>query len=287
VLSGVVILGGIRSIGRFTGLFVPVMLLAYCFGAIWVIVAHVPELPAAIGTVFSNAFTGTAATGGFAGALIASTIRYGVARGMFSNEAGLGSGAIAAAAAQTRHPVRQAMVSMTQTFIDTLVVVTCTGLAIVVTGSWTSGTTGAELTRSAFQAGLPGEWGGALVTLGICFFAYSTLIGWGYYGERTIERLLGRRVILPFRLLFVAAIYVGSVQSLETVWAFADIANGLMALPNLIGVLLLSGLVVRETRAFFARPGWRDLDDEPADSDGVGPDDVAAPVPRGSATLAE
>jgi alanine or glycine:cation symporter, AGCS family len=159
------------------------------------------------------------------------------------------------------------MVGMTQTFIDTLVVVTFTGLAIIVTGAWTSGETGAEMTRAAFQDGLPGEWGGVVVTLGICFFAYSTLIGWGYYGERNVERLFGTRAITPYRILFVAAIYVGAVQGLELVWTFADIANGLMALPNLIGLLLLSGLVVRETREFFARDDWREIVERPEESD--------------------
>jgi alanine or glycine:cation symporter, AGCS family len=255
--AGVVILGGIRSIGRFTALFVPLMVIAYILGATWVIAAHIEAVPGALAMVFRDAFTGTAATGGFAGAGLAAAIRFGVARGIFSNESGLGTGGIAAASAQTTSPVRQALVSMTQTFIDTLVVVSFTGLAILVTGVWTSGETGALLTRMAFERGLPGEWGGIVVTLSVAFFAFSTLLGWAYYGERNMDRLFGRAAVVPYRLVFVLVIFAGAVQELELVWTFADIMNGLMALPNLIGLLVLSGLVLRETRAFFARPAWR------------------------------
>jgi len=221
-------------------------------------VARGGALPATIALIFSDAFTGTAAAGGFAGASVAAAMRFGVARGIFSNESGLGTGGIAAAAAQTSHPVRQALVSMTQTFIDTLIVVSATALVILVTGSWTSGQTGAPLTSLAFSRGLPGEWGGIVVTLGVVFFAYSTLIGWAYYGERNAETLFGRRSVAPYRLVFVLAVYVGAVTELELVWTFADIMNGLMALPNLVGLLLLSGLVARETKAYFAQPDWRD-----------------------------
>jgi AGCS family alanine or glycine:cation symporter len=257
--AGSVILGGIRWIGRFAALFVPFMVLVYILGATWVIGAHVAALPGALALVFADAFTGTAATGGFAGATVAAAIRFGVARGIFSNESGLGTGAIAAAAARTSDPARQALVSMTQTFIDTLVVVSFTGLVIIVTGAWTSGETGAVLTRTAFQMGLPGGWGGIIVTMSVAFFAFSTLVGWAYYGERSMDRLFGRAAVTPYRVAFVAAIFVGAVQELEVVWTFADIMNGLMALPNLVGLLLLSGLVVRESREFFSRPGWRDI----------------------------
>ena len=257
--AGSVILGGIRWIGRFAALFVPFMVLVYILGATWVIGAHVAALPGALALVFADAFTGTAATGGVAGATIAAAIRFGVARGIFSNESGLGTGAIAAAAARTSDPARQALVSMTQTFIDTLVVVSFTGLVIIVTGAWTSGETGAVLTRTAFQMGLPGGWGGIIVTVSVAFFAFSTLIGWAYYGERNMDRLFGRAAVTPYRVAFVAAIFVGAVQELEVVWTFADIMNGLMALPNLVGLLVLSGLVVRETRAFFSRSDWREI----------------------------
>ena len=259
VAAGIVILGGIRWIGRFAALFVPFMAIAYIIGATWVIVANIDALPTAIATVFTDAFTGTAATGGFAGATVMMVIRFGVARGIFSNESGLGTGGIAAAAARTSNPVRQAMVSMTQTFLDTLVVVSFTGLSIIVTGAWTSGEDGAVLTRLAFEEGLPGEWGGIIVTLAVAFFAFSTLLGWAYYGERNMDRLFGRAAVTPYRLVFVVVIFIGAVQELEVVWTFSDIMNGLMALPNLIGLLIMSGMIVRETRAFFAEPNWREM----------------------------
>lgn len=254
--AALVILGGIKSIGRFTSAFVPFMAILYIAGATIVLIVHVTDIPAAIGLIFTDAFTGTAATGGFAGATILAAIRYGVARGIFSNESGLGTGGIAAAAAKTTHPVRQAMVSMTQTFLDTLVVVSFTGLTIVVTGVWQSGETGAPLTSAAFSAGLPGEWGGYIVTISVAFFAFSTLLGWAYYGERCMDRLFGRGAVVPYRVVFTLAIFVGAITQLEVVWLFADVMNGLMALPNLVGLLLLSGLVVRETREFFKQDEW-------------------------------
>lgn len=257
--AGIVILGGIRWIGRFAALFVPLMIVVYILSALWVLAVNIDALPGALAMVFNDAFSGTAATGGFAGATIAAAIRFGVARGIFSNESGLGTGGIAAAAAQTSNPVRQALVSMTQTFIDTLVVVSFTGLVIIVTGVWSSGETGAVLTRIAFETGLPGQWGGVIVTLSVAFFAFSTLIGWAYYGERNMDRLFGHAAVMPYRVAFVAVIYVGAVQELELVWTFADIMNGLMALPNLVGLLVLSGLVVRESRAFFSRAEWREI----------------------------
>ena len=259
VCAGIVILGGIKWIGWFTAFFVPFMIVAYILGAAWVIAANIDALPGALAMVFTDAFTGTAATGGFAGAGLSAAMRYGVARGIFSNESGLGTGGIAAAAAQTSNPARQALVSMTQTFIDTLVVVSFTGLAIIVTGAWTSGETGAVLTRMAFENGLPGRWGGIVVTLSVACFAFSTLLGWAYYGERNMDRLFGRASVTPYRLAFVAAIFVGAVQELEVVWTFADIMNGLMALPNLVGVLVLSGLIARETREFFSSSNWREF----------------------------
>src|SRR5690606_30714625 len=245
-------LGGIRTIGRVTAVFVPVMMLAYILGAAWVLVVHAAEVPAALRLIVHDAFTGSAAAGGFAGATVAAAMRYGVARGIFSNESGLGTGGIAAAAARTAHPARQGLVSMTQTFLDTLVVVSFTALVIVVTGAWTSGETGAPLTSLAFSTGLPGDWGGLIVTFGVVFFAFSTIIGWSYYGERNMDRLFGRRAVAPYRVAFVLATFVGAVTELDLVWTFADVMNGLMALPNLVGLLLLSGLVARETREFFA-----------------------------------
>ncbi|MCK5489925.1 MAG: sodium:alanine symporter family protein, partial [Gemmatimonadetes bacterium] len=184
---------------------------------------------------------------------ISQAIRSGVSRGVFSNESGLGTGAIAAAAAQTREPVRQALISMTQTFIDTLVVCTFTGIAILSTGAWEMGLDGASMTQQAFSTGLPGQWGHNLVALCLSFFAFSTILGWSYYGERNLQYLVGSRAIIPYRLLFVAVTAVAAVVELDIVWLISDVMNGLMALPNLIGLLLLSGLVFRETRSYFSR----------------------------------
>jgi AGCS family alanine or glycine:cation symporter len=257
--AGAVLLGGIRSIGRFTAAFVPLMAILYMGGATVVLAANAAEIPGALGIIFTDAFSGTAATGGFAGAGLLLVIRMGVARGIFSNESGLGTGAIAAAAAQTTEPTRQALVSMTQTFLDTLVVVTFTGLTLVTTGVWTGDEEGATMTSAAFSQGLPGEWGSMLVTISVAFFAFSTLLGWAYYGERSMDFLFGRSAVVPYRAVFVAVIFVGATAELDVVWTFSDIMNGLMALPNLIGLLLLSPLIVRETRAFLARSDWREL----------------------------
>ena len=250
VLLAAVILGGIRSIGRFTGVFVPLMILLYIGGTGAIIVRYFEHIPAAFALVFQGAFQGTAAVGGFAGAAVAHAVRYGVARGIFSNESGLGSAGIAAAAAQTRYPARQALVSMTQTFIDTIVVCTLTGVVILVTDAWKSDYDGAPLTQLAFRSGLPGDWGGWLVATSLSMFAFSSMLGWCYYGERCIEYLLGTRAIFPYRLLYIAAAFAGTLHSLTFVWTFSDLMNGLMALPNLIGLLLLSGVIVRETLAY-------------------------------------
>jgi AGCS family alanine or glycine:cation symporter len=256
VLTAAVILFGIRGIGRVTGVLVPVMIVAYMAGSLVLLAVHIDELPAAVALVFEHAFTPVAATGGFAGALVKQAVRFGVARGVFSNESGLGSAPIAAAAAQTRSPVSQALVSMTQTFIDTIVVCSLTGLALIVTGAWSSGETGAALTLQAFSIGLPwklgavGSVGGLVVTVGLVLFAYSTILGWCYYGERSIAFLLGGRAIVPYRVVFVLLVAVGAVLKLELVWNMSDLMNGMMAFPNLVGLLLLSGVIARETEAW-------------------------------------
>ncbi len=255
--AGAVILGGIKSIGRFTGFFVPIMIVLYMAGSGVALALHAGAIPGAIALILRDAFTPAAAAGGFAGVAVARAIRFGVARGIFSNESGLGSAGIAAAAAQTSEPATQALVSMTQTFIDTIVVCSFTGLTIVATGAWRSGLDGANLTQLAFRDGLPGSWGGWLVAVGLATFAFSTLLGWSYYGEKSIEYLLGSWTVVPYRVLFVIAAFVGTVRSLEFVWTLSDVMNGLMALPNLIGLLLLSGLVARETRAYFRARGGR------------------------------
>jgi AGCS family alanine or glycine:cation symporter len=242
---------GIRSIGRFTGFFVPVMIVVYMLGGSIVLIRNAAQIPDALRLVFSDAFSGTAAAGGFAGAAFAQTVRWGVARGIFSNESGLGSAGIAAAAAQTREPVRQAMVSMTQTFIDTIVVCSFTGLAILTTGAWQSGLNGAPLTQEAFRLGLPGQWGDWVVALSLSAFAFSTILGWSYYGEKSIEYLFGEGLIVPYRVLFVAAAFIGTVRSLDFVWGVSDVMNGLMAIPNLVGLLLLLGVILRTTKEYF------------------------------------
>jgi AGCS family alanine or glycine:cation symporter len=253
LLLAAVILGGIRSIGRVASVFVPFMIVLYLVACGTVLLFHVDRIPGALATIFHDAFSGTAATGGFLGAGIAQAMRFGVARGIFSNESGLGSGGIAAAAAQTSEPCRQALVSMTQTFIDTLVVCSFTGIAIVASGVWETGANGALLTQQAFSGSLPGDLGAWIVALALALFAFSTLLGWGYYGGRSVEFLLGERAILPYRLLFIGAAYLGAVRSLEFVWTFSDLMNGLMALPNLVGLILLSGVASRETRAYLEK----------------------------------
>ncbi|HEX7069443.1 MAG TPA: sodium:alanine symporter family protein [Rhodothermales bacterium] len=267
VLAGVVILGGIKSIGRFTSYFVPVMILFYMIGALVVLAINFRGIPAMFVYVIRDAFSPSAAAGGFLGASLMMAIRMGVARGVFSNESGLGTGAIAAAAAQTREPVTQAFVSMTQTFIDTIIVCSLTGFVIIATGSWMAvspitGTalSGSPLTVQAFSTGLPGQWGGYIVSIGLALFAFSTILGWSYYGEKNIEYLLGVPAVLPYRVLFIIAAFVGAwvlglsgTSGFQLVWSFADVMNGAMAIPNLIGLLILSGIVARETREYLER----------------------------------
>ncbi len=267
VLAGMVILGGIKSIGRFTGLFVPIMIALYMLGAIVVLAINWRGIDDIFFYVLRDAFRPSAAVGGFAGASLMMAIQMGVSRGVFSNESGLGTGAIAAAAAKTTEPVTQALVSMTQTFIDTIVVCSLTGFTIIATGAWmqvdpTTGTgyTGAPLTVQAFSTGLPGTWGGSIVSIGLALFAFSTILGWSYYGEKCIEYLVGSWAILPYRILFILASFVGawvltlsSTGGFDLVWGFADVMNGAMAFPNLVGLLLLSGVVARETKSYLAR----------------------------------
>ncbi len=260
--TAAVILGGIRSIARVTEVLVPVMIVAYMAAGIAVLAIEWRRLPGILAMVLGSAFTGHAAVGGFLGATVKETVRMGVARGVFSNESGLGSAGIAAAAAQTTHPVAQALVSMTQTFIDTLVVCSVTGFVILASGAWTasgagSRLTGAPLTAAGFDAALPHGLGSLVVSVGLVLFAYSTILGWSYYGEKSLEYLLGERSVRPYRIAFCVVVFVGAVQPLELVWTAADIFNGLMALPNLVGLLALSGVLAAETRAYFARTGGR------------------------------
>ena len=200
--------------------------------------------------ILQDAFTGTAATGGFAGASLANTIRYGVARGLFSNESGMGSAPIVAAAAKTNQPSKQALVSMAGTFIDTLVVCSLTALTLSSTGVWISGETGVALTLQAFSAGLPGLWGNVIVTIGTVTFAFSTILAWEYYGEKCFEYLFGEKYILFYQYAWVIFVFVGAQIKLDMVWNFSDAMNALMAVPNLIGLILLSGTLVKGTQSF-------------------------------------
>ena len=253
VLAGAVILGGLRRIAAFAELLVPFMALVYILGGLVVLVLHAGAIPGALRLVVDGAFSGTAAAGGFAGSTIWLAMRYGIARGLFSNEAGLGSAPLVHAAANTDHPVRQGMYGIFEVFVDTLLICTTTGLAILVTGVWESGETGAALSGKAFEAGLPGVWGDLVVTTGLVLFAFSTLIGWSYYGETGIVYLLGARAALPYRLAWLVFIYLGSVGSLQVIWSIADTLNGLMAIPNLISVLMSIALIRRLQREFFGR----------------------------------
>ena len=254
VLVGLVLIGGIKRIATVAGALVPFMAVAYIIGGLIVLVINAEGIPAAIGLIFTQAFTPTAAEGGFAGAAVWLAIRFGVARGIFSNEAGLGSAPIAHAAATTRDPVRQGLIAMLGTFIDTLIVCSVTGLAIITSGAWTSGATGAALTSAAFDAAMPGV-GGYFVTLALAVFAFTTILGWSFYGEKCVEYLFGVKSIMPFRVAWIVAVPVGASLNLGFVWLLADTLNAMMALPNLIALLLLSPIVFQLTRQYFAAGG--------------------------------
>jgi AGCS family alanine or glycine:cation symporter len=245
-LVGAVVLGGIRRIASVASFLVPIMALSYVLMSLVVILVNMEEVPGAVATIVEAAFTGTAAAGGFAGATVWAALRFGVARGIFSNEAGLGSAPIAHAAARTDQPVQQGMIAMLGTFIDTLIVCTMTGLVIVIMDVWPTGVSGASLTSMAFAQAFPG--GEYVVTLGLCLFAFTTMIGWSFYGERCVVFLFGTHAILPFRVAWVLAIPVGTVVELNLVWLIADTLNAFMAIPNLIALILLGPLVFRLTR---------------------------------------
>jgi AGCS family alanine or glycine:cation symporter len=251
VLTAAVILGGIKSIARFTSFLVPFMIVAYVSVSLLAIALNANEIPHAFGLIFGHAFSPIAAGGGFAGATVAAAMRYGISRGVFSNESGLGSAPIAAAAARTQDPVTQALVSMTQTFIDTLVVCTMTALVILTSSVWLQGVGAAELTSLSIAETL-GNTGSVIVAVSIALFAYSTLIGWNYYGEKAVEYLMGAKAILPYRLIFICVVFVGATTKLEFVWNFSDLMNGMMAIPNLIGLLLLSKVIKAETTRYFS-----------------------------------
>ncbi len=250
-LVGLVLIGGIRWIAQVAGKLVPFMAMAYLLAGLIVLGLNLGEIPAAFATIVQEAFTPTAGVGGFAGASVMVAIQMGVARGIFSNEAGLGSAPIAHAAAETNSPVRQGTIAMLGTFIDTIIICTITGLVIVVSGAWTSGENGAALSAMAFGNELPGA-GAYVVALGLALFAFTTILGWSVYGERCVEYLLGIKAIVPFRILWVLAIPVGAMVELDFVWLVADTLNAMMAIPNLVALLLLSPVVFKVTKDFFA-----------------------------------
>ncbi|MET0072036.1 MAG: sodium:alanine symporter family protein [Candidatus Thiodiazotropha sp.] len=254
VLAALVLIGGIRRIAEVAGKLVPFMAVAYLVSGFVVLVLYAGAIPSALALIVSEAFTPTAATGGFAGAAVWLTIQFGVARGIFSNEAGLGSAPIAHAAAATDNPVRQGSVAMLGTFIDTIIVCSITGLAIVVTGAWTSGETSSALSSLAFETALPGI-GSYVVSLGLAVFAFTTILGWSVYGERCVEYLFGIRSITPFRVAWILMIPLGAVaqEFLNFVWLVADTLNALMAIPNLVALLLLSPVVFALTRDYFSQ----------------------------------
>ena len=251
VIVGAVILGGIQRIAATASAVVPAMAIAYVVMSALVIALHIEQVPEALGTIIDSAFNGASAAGGFAGASVWAAIRFGVARGIFSNEAGLGSAPIAHAAARTNEPVEQGLIAMLGTFIDTLVVCTMTGLVIMLTGVLESGISGASLTALAFGSAIPG--GELVVTVGVVLFATTTMIGWSFYGERCVVYLFGTRGIVPFRVLWVLAIPVGAATDLGLIWLIADTLNAFMAIPNLIALLLLSPVVFTLSKSYFRR----------------------------------
>ena len=252
IVTAAVIVGGVKRIGEVAQILVPFMSLLYLGAGALILATHTADLPRALGLIFEGAFTGTAARGGFLGSTVALAVRIGIARGLFSNEAGLGSAPMVHAAAQTDHPVRQGLYGIFEVFVDTLLVCSVTGLAILVTGAWSSGLDGAALSGEAFRLGLGGA-GTVVVTSCILLFSFSTVIGWSYYGETAIVYLLGVRAAIPYRAAWLVFIYLGATGSLQLIWSLADTLNGLMAIPNLVSVLGSIPLLVRLQREFFAK----------------------------------
>lgn len=252
VLVALVLIGGIKRIGDVAGKLVPFMAVTYVLCGLFVLVYHAAELPAAIVLVVESAFNPEAALGGAAGVSLMMAIQFGVARGVFSNEAGLGSAPIAHAAAATNSPIRQGVIAMLGTFIDTIVVCSITGLAIVASGVWNGEAKGAAMSIAAFSSAITGgQW---VITLGLVLFAFTTVLGWSYYGERCAQFLLGEKFVWPYRILFILAVPFGATMDLKFVWLLADTLNGMMAVPNLIAVLALSGVVIKLAKDYFNDP---------------------------------
>ena len=249
VVVAAVTIGGLKSIATVAAKVVPAMALLYFLTTVVIMIVFADQVPAAIATVLNSAFTPTAAQGGFLGATVMLAMRSGVARGVFSNESGLGSAPIVAAAAKTKWAAEQGLISMTGTFIDTIIICTLTGLSLVVSGVWCGPLNGAAMTESAFTMAFP-AFGSMLLLVGLVLFAFTTILGWNYYGERCVEYLMGVKAILPYRIIFICLIACGPFLKLEEIWVLADIVNGLMAIPNLIALIALSGVVVAETKAY-------------------------------------
>ncbi len=252
VLVSVVIIGGVKRIAKVASKLIPLMAITYIITALIIVAINLDKIPGVITLIVESAFHGSAASGGFLGASVWMAIRMGFARGIFSNEAGLGSAPIAHAAATTSNPVNQGMIAMLGVFIDTIIICSLTAFVILLTGAFESGAKGASMTSLAFSSGLYG-YGGYVVSFGLIFFAFTTILGWSYYGERCASYLLGIRIIPIYRLIWISAIFVGAIIKLEVVWVLADIANGLMALPNLIALLFLSPIVFVKTRYYFQK----------------------------------
>lgn len=252
ILVSLVTIGGIKNIAAVAEKTVPFMAVFYVLGALLILIVNIKVLPAALALVVKSAFTKTAATGGFAGATMMIAIQSGVARGVFSNESGLGSAPIAAAAAKTKSCVKQGLISMTGTFFDTIIICTMTGLVLILTGAWSSEFSGAAMTNSAFSSGIPAmAIGQLIVTIGLIFFAFTTILGWNYYGERCMVYLAGVKGITFYRVMYIALVACGAFIKLDMIWTIADIVNGLMAIPNLIALIGLSGVIVAETKIYF------------------------------------
>lgn len=249
-LVGLIVIGGIKNISKVSSKIVPIMAILYLIACGVILAVNFEAIPSAFMTIISSAFTGHAAMGGFTGAVMKDAISKGVARGVFSNESGLGSAPIAAAAAKTHWPAEQGLISMTGTFIDSILICTLTGLTLVITGIWTTDTSAALMTQGAFST-VFGSFGGAILSICLVLFAFTTILGWNYYGERCIEFLFGVKGIKPYRLVFVLMVALGGFLQVQLVWTIADIVNALMAFPNLIALLALSGVVVKETKAYF------------------------------------
>lgn len=252
LLIAAITIGGLRSIAEVASRIIPFMAVLYVVISAGVIFVHAGEVPAALALILDSAFTGAAAAGGFTGATVMMAMQNGIARGVFSNESGLGSAPIAAAAAKTKEPAEQGLISMTGTFIDTIIICSMTGLVLVLTGAWQGEAAGAAMTGAAFT-GVYGAVGGALLTVSLALFAFTTILGWNYYGERAVIYLAGTRGVLPYRIVFILLIACGAFLKLEAIWILADIVNGLMAIPNLIALLALTGVVVAETKDYLQK----------------------------------